>query len=56
MFHSQNPYGILHSFKDGGVVEDALRIAHKRLKGGKINTKIDKDPDWDMKLASGGRR
>lgn len=38
----------------GGVVADALRVANKRLKGGKINTKIDRDPDWDMGLRRGG--
>jgi hypothetical protein len=55
MLIGQNPYGDLPSYKDGGAVKNALRIAHKRLKGGKINTRIDKDPDWDMKLARGGR-
>lgn len=42
----------------GGVTDaeilDALRLANKRLKGGKINTKIDRDPDWDMALSCGG--
>lgn len=47
-------------FKSGGAVKpddavkNALRLANKRLKGGKINTKIDRDPDWDMALRRGG--
>jgi len=46
-------------FKKGGVVkpteedvEKALRIAKR--KGGRVNTKIDKDPVFDMSLKAGG--
>lgn len=46
-------------FKKGGVVkpteedvEKALRIAKR--KGGRVNTKIDKDPVFDMSLKDGG--
>ena len=39
---------------DDEDVQNAVRLAKSKRKGGRINTKIDKDPDWDMSLKRGG--
>lgn len=45
----------IQAASSGGAIADALRLAKR--KGGRINTKIDKDPDFDMsmRLARGGK-
>jgi hypothetical protein len=47
MFHSQNPYGIHHSFKNGGAVKDALRLA-RASGGGAWTRKEGKNPEGGL--------